>query len=61
MKQDAVRITLRIGRPLHENLLEISEKNMTSLNSEIVRSIRERMERMPPSPSTAAVQGLPPP
>jgi hypothetical protein len=44
MKQQSVRIPLRLPRDMKAWIEQEAERNFTSQNAEIVRSIRSRME-----------------
>lgn len=51
------RRTLRLPQDAADFLDRIATKNCTSVNAEIVRSVREMMERHPPSTKTAPERG----
>ena len=40
-----IRVTFRMPESVHAFLAAVAAENFTSLNAEIVRSVRERMER----------------
>ena len=61
MRKVQTQLLIRVPDDVKAWLDQQAVLNCSTKSSEIVRSIRERIERMPPSPSTAAVQGLPPP
>lgn len=48
------RRTLRLPQDAADFLDRLATKNCTSVNAEIVRSVRERMERHHPSTKTAS-------
>jgi hypothetical protein len=43
-KHQAERMLVRLPRPQKEWLTRVAEANCTSLNVEVIRSVRERME-----------------
>jgi hypothetical protein len=43
--QDVHMMTIKVPRDLHRELAELAAQNISSLNAEIVRSARERVER----------------
>jgi hypothetical protein len=45
MKDDEIRMTVRLPKLAAEFLDEVAKENFTSRNAEIVRSVRERKER----------------
>lgn len=46
MRTDRAQLQIRLPRDLKEWIADQAEKNASSQNSEIIRAVRDRMERM---------------